>query len=461
MPPIGEEFPCLAPHWMRGNTDVSLGFSIKVLRFGRHYDDLAPTMEGNMPGESFRFIHASDFHLELPLGDLDTLPGSLREAIISAPWKAAQAVFDAAIASNVDFLCLCGDLLSPLSAGPYGMSMLLDNFEKLAARKIPVFWAAGAVDDPQKWPEAIPLPPSVTLFPKNRVTVVPIERAGRTICHVVGRSSEGRNTLHVPSYRIDPTDHYTVALGYGQADASALSEGRFHYWALGGEHNRHEIDGGGRCGAVYCGSPQGRSLDECGAHGYSLVDVDADHTTRVQSVHCDTFRYCHVEIDAADLLHSGNVKNLLGERIVRLQHENAGRHLIVGWDISIGGGESLASIGDAEELLKNLRRDYGHGAPAAWSAYLKVHAPRQYPKQWQDEDTILGDFLRASEKFRKSEGRELNLGPFTEEHEGLPQTLENLLADLSPAQRLEVLDQATLLGVELLRGGKPQLVHTS
>ena len=33
-----------------------------------------------MPSESFRFIHASDFHLERPLGDLDLLPAHLRDA---------------------------------------------------------------------------------------------------------------------------------------------------------------------------------------------------------------------------------------------------------------------------------------------------------------------------------------------------------------------------------------------
>ncbi len=414
-----------------------------------------------MPGESFRFIHASDFHLEQPLSDLDSLPGHLREAMANAPWKAAQAVFDAAITGNVDFLCLCGDLLSPLAAGPHGMSMLLDNFEKLDAKKIPVFWSAGVADDPQKWPEAAPLPGNVTLFSKSRVSTVPVERAGRTICQVIGRSSEGRSVLLVPSYRIEPTDDFTVALGYGHAEASALAEGRFDYWALGGEHNRRVLDGGATAGAVYCGSPQGRSLEECDGHGYTIVDVDSDQTTRIHRIECDVFRYCRVEIDAAEIAAIGSVKNLIGERIARLQHEHGGRHLIIGWDISIGDGDTLHSIGDAEELLKWLRREYGHGAPSAWTAKLTIRPPRHYPKTWNDEDTILGDFLRAADKFRKAEARELNLLPFTEEHVGLPGTTAGMLAEISSSARIDVLDQATLLGVELLRGGKPQLVQGS
>ena len=414
-----------------------------------------------MPGESFRFIHASDFHLESPLGDLDSIPSHLGDAMADAPRRAAAAVFEAAMVDNIDFLVLAGDLLSPQAAGPHGMSLLLDNFEKLHQKKTPVFWVAGAADDPQKWPDAAPLPPNVTLFPKNRAVTVPVQRAGRTICNVVGRSSEGRRVLHVPSYRVEPTDEYTVAIGYGIAEADALAEGRFDYWALGGDHNRKELDGGAPGGAIYCGSPQGRDISEPGAHGYTIVDVDADQTTRAHKVECDAFRYCHVEIDAAEIQAVGGIRNLLGERIVRLQHENGGRHLLIGWDISITSGDTVQSIGDVNELITWLRREFGAGTPSAWTASLKVRPPKSYPKTWTEEDTILGDFLRASAKHRSNDAAELNLLPYSEEHTNIRSTTASLLTDISSSARSERLDQATLLGVELLRGGKPNLVNES
>ena len=414
-----------------------------------------------MPGESFRFIHASDFHLETPLGDLDALPPHLRDAMAESPRCAVKAVFEAALGDNIDFVVLCGDLLNPQAAGPHGMSMLLDYFEQLNEKKTPVFWSAGMADDPKKWPEAVPLPPNVTLFPKDRAISIPVERAGRTICTVIGRSTDGRSVLHVPSYRVDPTDHYTVAIGYGSADAHSLAEGRFDYWALGGHHNREEIDGGAEAAAVYCGSPQGRSLKECGPHGYSVVDVDADSTTRVHSIECDTFRYCNLVLDAAEISAVGGIRNLLGERIARVQHESGGRHLLIGWDISVGSGETLQSIGDVEDLLQWVRREYGHGAPSAWTTHLSIRPPRSYPNSWQEEDTILGDFLRAADKHRKLDGRDLNLLPMTEEHVGLNNTTSTLLAEVASSSRMDVLDDATLLGVELLRGGKPNLVQKS
>ena len=161
----------------------------------------------------------------------------------AAPWRTAEAVLEAALADNIDFLVLCGDVLSPQAAGPHGMSMLLDYFDKLHDKNKRVFWTAGVADDPQKWPESAPLPPNVTMFPKDRTVVIPVQRAGRTICNVVGRSCDGRGVLHVPSYRVEASDEYTVAIGYGTADADALAEGRFDFWALGGRHNPLEVEG--------------------------------------------------------------------------------------------------------------------------------------------------------------------------------------------------------------------------
>ena len=129
--------------------------------------------------------------------------------------------------------------------------------------------------------------------------------------------------------------------------------------------------------------------------------------------------------------------------------------------ISQSSGETLASVGDTEELLQWVRREYGHGNPSAWTTTLTIRPPRQYPTSWNDEDTILGDFLRASDKHRKVDGRDLNLMPTTEEHSGLNSTTTTLLAQVAASERMDVLDQATLLGVELLRGGKPNLVQKS
>ncbi len=406
-----------------------------------------------MNGESFRFLHAGDFHLERPLGDLDELPQHLADSLAAAPWRAAESVFEAAIVEGVDFVVLSGNLLNPSAAGPRGIALLVDHFSKLAEQQIPVFWAAGETDDPAKWPEAIRLPENVTLFPKGRTESLPVIRNGQTLCLVVGRSSEGRSAIHVPSYRQDPTDHFTVAVGSGSSTAETLAEGRFDYWALGGSKQRKQLDNVANVGAVYCGSPQGRNLTEPGAHGYTLVDVDPDGNGRVHHVDADRFRYCSIKLDASEMAGNHDIRSTLTARIQRLQHEHGDHPLLLAWDLSLSS-ECLQSVGDPGQLLKWLRQDFGHGKPEAWTVQLTIRPPQNYPTSWREEDTILGDFLRAVERNRKDGSGDVNLKPFTEEHPHLPASVATLLAEPASSARAAMLDQAALLGVDLLRGGK-------
>ena len=144
-----------------------------------------------------------------------------------------------------------------------------------------------------------------------------------------------------------------------------------------------------------------------------------------------------------------------------MQHDNGGRHLIIGWDIAVQNGDQLHSIGDGQNLLDWLRQQHGHGSPSAWTANLRIRPPQIYPQSWHDEETILGDYLKVAAEHRKADGQELSLLPMTEQHEALPATTTSLLAEIPAGSRTEILEQATLLGVELLRGGKPHWVQKS
>lgn len=411
-----------------------------------------------MPGESFRFIHASDFHLDVPLGDLDSLPEHLKSKLVRAPWAAAEAVFEAAVVENVDFVVLCGDLLHPSSAGARGLAFLIDQFEQLGAQGINVFWATGQADDPTRMPSAVTWPSNVTIFKKDATAQIPVARAGEVLALICGRSSDGRAAIHAPSFRHEPTELYTIASGYGVAEPTALADSRFDYWALGGEHQPKTLQGAANHAARYPGSPQARGLAESGPHGFLLVDVDADKTTRVHFVESDVIRYRRIQLDEADLAASQEIRSTLASRISRLQNENGDRDLIIAWQLQPGGGEVASAVGDPSALQSALRRDFGHGSPAAWTTQVEVIPPAKFPQSWYDEDTILGDFLRSVDEHRKSAGRDFALAPVIGEHPGLDPSAASLLGEIAPQDRAAALNRATLLGVELLRGGKPALV---
>ncbi len=82
----------------------------------------------------FRFIHASDFHLERPLMGVADVPDHLRELFLEAPYKAARQVFDAALTEDANFVVLSGGIVVPSDTGPRGPLLLTEQFARLAER---------------------------------------------------------------------------------------------------------------------------------------------------------------------------------------------------------------------------------------------------------------------------------------------------------------------------------------
>src|SRR4029078_6409687 len=138
--------------------------------------------------QPLRLVHASDLHLERPLDGLADIPDHLRELLIEAPYHAAEQVFETALAEDVDAVLLPLDILNLDRAGPPAIVLLLDQFARLAERKIPIYWAGGSVDTPDSWPRSVALPSKVPVFPIGHVESHDLTRAGQTIARVQGTS---------------------------------------------------------------------------------------------------------------------------------------------------------------------------------------------------------------------------------------------------------------------------------
>ncbi len=147
-----------------------------------------------MASPTLRFIHASDFHLERPLRGLGEVPPGLSELMVDAPLRAATRVFDAALAEQVDFVLLAGDILRPTAAGPRGLVLLVEQLERLHARDIPVYWTTGRADAATRWTDILHLPPNVHLAASRRVEHWKFEREGRLRAEIMGRARPTNNT---------------------------------------------------------------------------------------------------------------------------------------------------------------------------------------------------------------------------------------------------------------------------
>ncbi len=284
-----------------------------------------------MAHTNLRFIHTSDFHLERPLRGADDLPDALAQLAVEAPLRAAERVFEAAVREQVDFVLLAGDLLRPMAAGPRALVFLVEQFERLNERDVPVYWATGRADAATRWTEVLHLPPNVHVFSGPQVRRAAFERDGRLRADILGAGAHVDGLVRPGEFRA-AHGHLTVALTYGRLETPASTASGVHYWALGGEHRRR-VRSTHLPVVHYPGSPQGRTPREHGPHGATLVQVDEHHQIRTRQIVCDAVRWHdeHIQLDATAT--AGSLERQIESRARALVTTAPDRQWIVRWKV--------------------------------------------------------------------------------------------------------------------------------
>ena len=397
------------------------------------------------------FVHASDLHLERPAGGIPDIPEGLRELFVEAPYLAAERVIETALEHSVDFLALAGDVVAPGKAGPRAWIFLREQFQRLADHDIEVFWAGGHVDPPEAWPDRLPLPDNATVFPSDESVHVSRTRGEIPVAEIIGQSRRGRKRLDVQTFHRRQSEVPTIVVAHTKGDAETLEHEPIDYWALGGKHRRATLFASQKIGH-YCGSPQGRSPDEHGAHGCTLVTTDDEGKLHTSFVPTDVVRWQNERLVVDEATTLADLEQTLGERMRSLVAAAGDLDTIVSWTIS-GGGSVISRMrrpGANLDLLTTLRRQYGEGSPRVWTATLDVDATGPLAPDWYEQDSILGDFLRVL-RDRQAEEQPLDLTDFVS-----PGPLRKRLGDAmlikDDAQRKNVLRHVGALGAELLRG---------
>lgn len=407
-----------------------------------------------MAGHHFRFLHAGGFLLDQPLCGLTEIPEALTDLLIDAPFTAAQKVFDAAIEERVDFIVLNGDLLDLSRPSARALAFLLDNFDRLSAQGITVYWACGKLEQPHDWPTAAKLPDRVHPFSVTEPEELSHFRGERPVANIVGRSWHGTSSFQVGEFRTDDDGLPTIVVANGQSDAQRLAEQMVDYWALGGQPQR-QTAGSAQKVIHYAGSPQGRSPDDSGPHGATLVHISAERTIRTQFVPTDAVRWHTERVAIEEDATLDSIKKILADRVKQLRAEADSRPLIVTWKLR--GGEHLAGPAGRRDLAAEwqawLRKDHllSNNKPTLWTQAVELDQPN-LPEGWFEEESMLGDFLRNLKILETTPAGELRLGGDIPDHHRGP-ALASLVQWTGEEYR-EVLYEAGLTGAQLLGAGE-------
>lgn len=249
-----------------------------------------------------KFLHAADIHLDSPMRGLDSRAGVPADLARASTRAAFGAMIDLAIAEDVAFVVIAGDLYD----GDWkDFSTGLFFTHEMARLNRPCFLLRGNHDARSVITRNLAPPRNVREFSSRTCESFDLPECG-VVLHghsfpnraveenlaagyrppVPGRLNIG--VLHTSAE--DPGEHET----YAPCRVDELAVHGYDYWALGHVHARRVLHE--RPWIVFPGNLQGRHARETGAKGCTLVSVEDGSIVAVEHRTVDVLRWASEEL---------------------------------------------------------------------------------------------------------------------------------------------------------------------
>lgn len=424
------------------------------------------------------FVHASDLHLDAPLGSLGRLDENRQDELAALAINAWNNLVDLCIAEQASFLVLAGDIFDKAAAGVGVQSRFRMGLRRLAEEDVRGFICHGNHDPLSDSFKPIgDLPPGVVRFQPGdpQSHVVTLRHSGDAV-RVSGVSF---GTMHetenlalrfrqLPPHPDAPTAPHVAVLHanvgrnpghdpYAPCSYEDLDGAGVDYWALGHIHKRHvrRLPRGGW--AAYCGNLQGRSFkaSECEPKGALVVPVDQGQIGEPRFEPRDEVRFVQQTVELyGDSITDAQEKILDKAEEVGIEH--APRPVVL--EIRLAGRSSdaerltkAADDGDLyNELSDELSSRLNGGGLCAVNPAVRAYGDRD---AIMAADDLRADVLSELQSLRPSAAPTGTSGGDTRArlHEllddGLPPTLREPWQQVSrdPTRLNDVLDRAEQL----------------
>ena len=252
-----------------------------------------------------RFIHAADLHIDSPLRGLSRYPGAPLDRLRGATRRALERLVDLALAEQVDFVLLAGDLYDRDWPDFHTGLFVRGQMVRLGQAGIRVFIVQGNHDAHGVITRQVSWPDNVKLFSSHSAQT---EHWPELDVAIHGRSFPDRAVPEdlVPAYPPAVPNCFNIGLlhtsltgmeghdTYAPTSVDVLRTKGYDYWALGHVHQRQVVSQQPR--VVFPGNLQGRHARETGAKGCELVTVQGADI-RSEFFALDVVRWHQLELD--------------------------------------------------------------------------------------------------------------------------------------------------------------------
>ncbi|TPW33685.1 metallophosphoesterase family protein [Oecophyllibacter saccharovorans] len=396
-----------------------------------------------------RFLHAADLHLDSPLRGLKRHEGLPHEEIRLATRRALDRLVETAIAEEVAFVILAGDLYDgdwkDASTGLYMASAL----GRLTRRGIEVITVSGNHDADSVISRRLPMPEGVHTFPTRQPTTYRLEGLQ------VALHGQSFATRHVPediTRNFPPPVPGWLNIGvlhtsltgdsahatYAPCTVEGLCALGYDYWALGHVHKRqivHEAPW-----IVFPGVIQGRHVRETGACGGMIVEAEGTRILSVRPVDFDTVRWHVLNLDLTDMATTEALARLARQQLMEAMGAAEGRLLVV--RVVLQGTTPLhGQLGRWDEDLRAIMAGLGEGI-----ALEKLHDETRPPAQQRTANPLLDTLLEEARQ--DVLGKSMPHMP----HENPLAALDETLSDFLRLLPRDIASEALTTAPELLLG---------
>lgn len=345
------------------------------------------TSEGGSLRDSVTFIHAADLHLGAPFQGLSTDSEAIGRTLAEATYLAWERIVDAALAREVDFVLLAGDLYDAADPSIQSQYALRDQAARLARAGIRLFVVRGNHDPLNGWSANLEMPRNVHVFRGGSVERAEVLLEDDFVCAIYGRSYLRRDETDdfTPGYQRDGRDAIAIGLlhtnvgnnsdyePYAPSTVGSLCSCGMDYWALGHIHKHGTMNVEPHI--VYAGSPQGLNPKETGAHGCCIVTIErGGRVAAFEHLEVAEAVWDSADIDITDATGLDEVESRINSELDRMR-ASAGRPVVA----------RLRLVGRTP-----VRADLARaGVLAGMSAEIRGEQATRTPWVWLDRVTDL------------------------------------------------------------------------
>lgn len=297
----------------------------------------------------FHFLHTADLHLDSPMNGLSSREGAAVDVILGASRRAFDNLINLAIAEQVAFVVIAGDVYDRDWKGYETGLFFRKGMVRLREAGILVYLISGNHDAASIISRKLSLPEGVTVFSSRAPETSELDDPPVAI-HGMSFPNRAVEENLVPRYPAPIPGKFNLGLlhtslagdaghdTYAPCSVNELVEKGYDYWALGHIHKPaviHEDPW-----IVYSGNLQGRSVKECGARGCRIVTVnDSGAVTDCQWHSLDVARWSVVTVDSTGLTSVEEIASLAKRSLA--QETEAAEDRIVAVRIIISGASEL------------------------------------------------------------------------------------------------------------------------